>query len=246
LEEGALYMGVEVEPMIYCPVDRRSWWWWDLLFRVQKPGYWIRKLSRNPSVSGQQSSGSGGLYESSQRGCATLATVGFMYLVACLGLLGFIANTVRMIWFVGEASDWVERVEFEVGAILVIVFAIVIGSVGANNYPTIQVVENGLRVRVFLWRFVWRTIPWHDVQDVLIPFRQFTNTASPTQATVLVLVKRLTIWHRLLGSSYGVGFEPALPLYPHIYGREDLVLTIARHTGARDWSELLDRMRGWK
>jgi len=196
--------------------------------------------------SGQESYEWGEIYESSQRGCATLPAVGLSYLLAGLGLLVLILSTVRMIRFAVGESDWAGSVADEIGLILIGAFAVAIGSIIANQYPTIEVVEGGLRVRVFLWRFVWRMVPWQDVQDIIVSPTRIHNLAYGPQTIVLVVVKRLTIWHRLLGETWGAGGKPVLLLHPDMSRREELIRTIAHHTKIRDFPELVDRMQGWK
>jgi hypothetical protein len=91
-----------------------------------------------------------------------------------------------------------------------------------NTYPEIQVREEGLLVRVFVFRFIWKLVPWEEIIRV---------TPSPRpdrwwKRVWVVQIKRLTLWHRILGASYLAGWQPGIVITSDLQDREELLKII--------------------
>jgi hypothetical protein len=96
-----------------------------------------------------------------------------------------------------------------------------------NTYPEIQVREEGLLVRVFVFCFMWKLVPWEEIIRV---------NPSPRpdrwwRRVWVVHVKRLTLWHRILGASYLAGWQPGIVITSDLQDREELLKTIRDRAG---------------
>ena len=92
-----------------------------------------------------------------------------------------------------------------------------------NMYPSIRISHNGIAVQVFL--FWWVFIPWDDVEDIRPAGRLFRRPSR------LVVVRRLTAAHRLIGWTYGWTFKPAFVIRRTLKGYDEAVRTIKEKTG---------------
>ena len=91
-----------------------------------------------------------------------------------------------------------------------------------NTHTEIQVREKGMLVRVFVFRFVWKLIPWDDVVRII-------KSPRPDRwwkPVWVVQVKRLTFWHRLLSASHLTGWQPGIVLTSDLQNREELLKVI--------------------
>jgi hypothetical protein len=104
-------------------------------------------------------------------------------------------------------------------AILGLPLFISLPSISINENTKIQVLDQGLKVRVFHFYFTWKFIPWDEVLDL---------TSSPAffpwnQPVWLIKVKKLTIWHVFISKAYFTSPNPGILLLPTMENREDLL-----------------------
>jgi hypothetical protein len=91
-----------------------------------------------------------------------------------------------------------------------------------NTHIDIQLREEGLLVRIFAFRFIWKLVPWEEIIRV---------TPSPRpdrwwRRVWVVQVKRLTLWHRLLSATYFTGWQPGIVITSDLQDREELLKII--------------------
>lgn len=88
-----------------------------------------------------------------------------------------------------------------------------------NQYNTLQTFKTGLRVRVFIFGYKWKEIPWEDVVDL-----ELSNQVDKYfQPIWLIMVKRLTYWHKQLGAGNGIGYRPCIVLTSELDNRSELL-----------------------
>lgn len=97
-----------------------------------------------------------------------------------------------------------------------------------NEYPEIQVLESGLRVRVFEWYLVWRFVPWAEIEAVV---------RSPLSDELIgtvwcIQLQHLTRWHCRLGWTWLQDPRPVIVLSATFPDRQELLDTIQAHIGA--------------
>jgi hypothetical protein len=103
-----------------------------------------------------------------------------------------------------------------------ILFLLTILPMMINTHTEVQVVEEGLLVRVFVFRFLWKFVPWEDVVKI-------TKSPRPDRwwkKVWIVQVKQLTLWHRMLSASYLAGWQPGIAITSDLQGREELLKII--------------------
>jgi hypothetical protein len=91
-----------------------------------------------------------------------------------------------------------------------------------NTHTEIQVREEGLLARVFVFCFIWKLIPWEDIIKI-------TKSPRPDRwwkGTWIVQVKRLTFWHRLLSMTYLTKWQPGIVITSDLQGHEELLQII--------------------
>ena len=89
----------------------------------------------------------------------------------------------------------------------------------------------GIEVRVF-W-FWWRSVPWDDVVEVL-PWRSAGRR-------LVVVVNRLTWFHRVYGMMYGETVNLAFLISEGIYGYQELLRTTRLHASLEVQKGLTER-----
>jgi hypothetical protein len=122
-----------------------------------------------------------------------------------------------------------EVIEF-LGLCLSVIFLIIFSHQDINHHNSIQVLEKGLRVRVFFFIFLWKFIPWSDVISIeLSPLVDRWNNS-----VWVIVVKRLTFWHRRLSVIYRVGNLPGIILSSDLNQRGELMDLVEKHISQRD------------
>ena len=106
-----------------------------------------------------------------------------------------------------------------VGPVVVIVLFL------ANLHPNIRILETGLEVQVFL--FWWDFVPWDDIHEVR------DQSVGKWQIN-LVIVRKLTPAHRLIGLMYAGWSKHAFLINYRISGYYKLMDTIMTRTGLSD------------
>lgn len=91
-------------------------------------------------------------------------------------------------------------------------------------YTEVVVTEEGMKVRVFI--FKWVFIPWEDVLDITVTPIPGCNDPNLWR---FVRVRRLTFFHRLASICYLTGLKPVLIINKHMEGYEELIRTIEEH-----------------
>lgn len=87
-----------------------------------------------------------------------------------------------------------------------------------NEYPDIRTSDEGLAVQVFL--FWWVFIPWEDVVDVRLTT---IGKMLGSSRSCLVVVRRLTPVHTLIGGTSGTKYQPAFLIRETLEGYADLM-----------------------
>lgn len=96
---------------------------------------------------------------------------------------------------------------------------LVIGLVFLAMYTAeIEVYEQGIQVRIFVFKRVF--IPWQDILDIRTPNLPGYNDPS---LWIFIQVRKLTIFHRLVGIAYLMGPRPVLMINRHLRGYNEIV-----------------------
>ena len=90
----------------------------------------------------------------------------------------------------------------------------------SNLEPDILVSDDGLRVK-FFW-FWWIFVPWEDIEDMRVSLFGLSRSR-------LVVARKLTFVHRIIGASYGTFFKPTVLISSHLERQSELVATIKKH-----------------
>jgi len=88
--------------------------------------------------------------------------------------------------------------------------------------PNIRVSGRGMAVQTFLFWYV--LVPWQDVKEI-------RRTILPYSKSYLIVVRRLTPFHRLIGWIYGYTFQPAFVIRRSLIGYDKAVKTIKENVG---------------
>jgi hypothetical protein len=108
-----------------------------------------------------------------------------------------------------------------VGSLLGLLIAVLFPLLVSSTDPSIRISDMGISVQVFL--FWWVLVPWEEVQEVK---KRFLLSSR------LVVVRRLTLIHRLIGST-ATGFRPAFVLKRSLIGFDEAVKTIEQRIARR-------------
>ena len=111
-----------------------------------------------------------------------------------------------------------------VGLLLGSLIFLVIGGTLLTLYTEVIVTEDGLKVRVLV--FKWVFIPWAEVLGITVTPLPGANSPSLWR---FIQVKRLTIFHRLTSSCYLTGLNPVIIINKNLRGYEELVQVIEKH-----------------
>jgi hypothetical protein len=95
-----------------------------------------------------------------------------------------------------------------------------------NWQPDFVLQDDGIVVKIF--HFWERTIPWEDVVEVKHPWIPITG-----KWIYVVVVRRLTPWHVVLGMVYGFTLKPAFVITRALGEREKAVNLIASQIAMR-------------
>ncbi len=89
-------------------------------------------------------------------------------------------------------------------------------------------VDEGMWVRVFVLK--WFFIPWEDISGITRPTVAYS---SIPQLWYFIQVRKLTIFHKLLGITYRTGPEPVLVIYERMEDCQELIEIIEEHIGGK-------------
>ena len=70
-----------------------------------------------------------------------------------------------------------------------------------NMFPEIIIKKDGLRVKIFNFRWVWEEIPWNNVIDIQRSERKYRGG----EVWLINVSNQLSIWHRLISRNFGEG-----------------------------------------
>lgn len=91
-------------------------------------------------------------------------------------------------------------------------------------YTEVIVTEAGMKVRVFI--FKWVFIPWEDVLEITVtPLPGY----SDPNLWRFIRVRKLTLFHRLDSICYLTGLKPVLIINKHMEGYEELIRIVEEH-----------------
>lgn len=112
-----------------------------------------------------------------------------------------------------------------VGLVLAAAVCSLMAAIFANLQPNVRVSDKGLEVQVFL--FWWSLIPWEGVKDI--------RPVPMIGRYRLVVVRKLTFIHRVIGTMYFAFFEPAFLIGSEIDRYDELVHLIKKKIGKELW-----------
>lgn len=101
---------------------------------------------------------------------------------------------------------------------------LIIGCTLLTLYTEVIVTEAGMKVRVFI--FKWVFIPWEDVLGITVTPIPGGNDPN---LWCFIRVRRLTFFHRLASICYLTGLQPVLIIGKQIEGYEELMQIIEAH-----------------
>ena len=151
----------------------------------------------------------------------------FAFVLLIMGpiLLGFAFTTELLLIIAGVKTLRPEELP-ELAAIIIgipIGLAVVMPTI--NAYPEIKMTEDGLLVQIFVFRFVWKFIPWEDITELIKP--PYFNRLG--LSVWVIQVKRLTFWHHLLGLIYTSKWKPVILVTSDIQEYNELIKIIQDH-----------------
>jgi hypothetical protein len=91
-----------------------------------------------------------------------------------------------------------------------------------NTEPNIRISDRGVAVQSFLFWYIF--VPWQDVKEI-------RKTILPGSKSYLIVVRRLTPFHRLIGWTHGYTFQPAFVIRKGLIGYDEAVKLIKQKTG---------------
>lgn len=99
------------------------------------------------------------------------------------------------------------------------------GLVGLAGHTHIYATPDGLKVKIYCVISVF--VPWQDVIELRVcPLPPPYNDPDKWR---IIQVKRLSVFHRLLGHSYGVGSKPIIVINRWLQGYDELIAIIESH-----------------
>jgi len=105
---------------------------------------------------------------------------------------------------------------------------LLLGLVSLALYTHIYTTPDGLKVKIYCVISVF--VPWQDVIELRVcslppPYNDPNKWRT-------IQVKRLSIFHRLLGHSFGVGSKPIIVINSGLQGYDELIAIIESHMSA--------------
>jgi hypothetical protein len=91
-----------------------------------------------------------------------------------------------------------------------------------NAEPNIRLSDRGVAIQSFLFWYV--LVPWQDVKEI-------RESILPYSGSYLVVVRRLTPFHRLIGWTNGFTFRPAFVIRRSLIGYDKAVKIIKENAG---------------
>jgi len=89
-----------------------------------------------------------------------------------------------------------------------------------NEYSDIQLLDNGLKVRIFITFIpLWKYVGWEDI--IRIPKSKKVDRFF--KPIYLIQVKKLTIWHSFLGWRHAGFWQPVLLITSDMNNRDELI-----------------------
>jgi len=144
-----------------------------------------------------------------------------------IGALVFLIRILLLIFaFVfGKDRLLLDVIKVSVSLIFAAVFTVCAFLIAAYYFPDIDLDEEGLLVE-FLWKRI--RVSWDDVIE-LKPVFMYGIPSFGRPVPVVVLTKKLTLFHRVYGLLYGFSTKPAFVIQPAISEFELLKNDIEKH-----------------
>lgn len=96
-----------------------------------------------------------------------------------------------------------------------------------NLYPKIKVTDLGMWVRILRFRFVWKFIPWEQVNQIEKSPKKYRGY----DIWLISINTNLSIWHKRLNRRYGLSEDPYIFISSAIFDIDDLVTDIPTAIG---------------
>lgn len=109
------------------------------------------------------------------------------------------------------------------GALASGVLVNLVSGIMVNIPADVCIDTQGFYVRVFIAKRIF--VPWENLLDIKIPFRFDRNQ----EIIWVVQVKRLTLWHRFIGLTYGAGWTPSFIITSDMDGCKELRRILTTH-----------------
>lgn len=140
--------------------------------------------------------------------------------VFCVTGMVLLPKWARTVWVVlYQCAQGIQPSPEDLRLILGAWIPLVIGLVLlAMHTSEIEVHEDGIQVHIFVFKQVF--IPWQDILNVRTP--NLPGYRDPSLWT-FIQVRKLTIFHRLVGIVYLMGPQPVLMINRHLKGYDELI-----------------------
>lgn len=154
-------------------------------------------------------------------------------ILAILGPLLLFLLSVNIFWVIDELLHEhiisLEKALIEIPLICFGLYVIYMIPTFANQYSRIQITDNGIKVRIFSFRFYWKLIPW----DQIIRVELTPNLDRWKQQIWVIKVKELSNWHKNLSRYYRMGPNPIVILTSDLDNRQFLLEIIYNRVGGK-------------
>lgn len=93
-----------------------------------------------------------------------------------------------------------------------------------NQYNQVRVTKEGLYVKVYVFRYIWKFIDWNDILDLKLS--SWPDRWGKPQW--LIIVRGLTYWHRWICLQHGGGLRAGILVNSDLVDREKLLKIIEK------------------
>lgn len=157
-------------------------------------------------------------------GSAIFTGLGIWFIV--YGLVDIGQNIISRSW-IGVSETVSLSLATMLSAVMLAAIPMCLSLTIAHRFCDIGVGAEGLAVQVYY--IFWKQIPWSDVVAVRPPM--FPSIQIHDKA--LVVVRKLTIWHQAISSSYLGSFAPSIPITGYHHDYEELIQAVKGHLDDR-------------
>jgi hypothetical protein len=147
----------------------------------------------------------------------------FFWLAFPITTFAFLGNILVLILGKGNGDNFINVL---VSALALYIVAEATSQM-VNQYSHIRVAKEGLYIRVYQWKFIWKLVEWKDVLDVRLSPRLDRWKKSQW----VISVRELTYSHKLLSSQLMCGPEPGIVVSSDIINWRELLKIVEERIG---------------